>query len=250
MRLLLDANVPRFAAVSAYRKVAEQTTQWGPSSVTLDVLEWGPPPYDRAPRFIRENIRHIPSLALNAELKGLSFFVYDLIKKEIWNTRPAIDWANRNIHDLFGAKELECPFSTDGILFAWNNPACFDRYLNSLPNRVNDLRLSKLVESLGRKSSRDCLHAWLSDHHSIDGLLTMDKAFIGKFNQCRSALGFKVLAISPRDLCRRFQIEPASSDWFGARSDPHIFYEQHQPIPVGDYIFTNAQSERLFSSRR
>lgn len=175
MRLLLDANVPRFAAVSAYKKIAEKTTQWGPSSSTLDVLEWGPPPYDRAPKFVRDNIPYIPALALNAKQTGVSFFDYDLIRKEIWNTRPAIDWANRNLHTLFDANELEYPFDTDGVLFAWNDPSCFDRYLNSIPLRVDDQKLSRLVELIGRQSSRDCLHAWLSDYHNLDGFLQWTK---------------------------------------------------------------------------
>ena len=168
MRILLDANVPRFAAVSAYRKIAEKKTAWGPVEGTLDVLEWGPPPYDRAPKFIRENAPCIPALALGAKAHNLSFYVYDLINKETWTTRPAIDWANRNIHHLFGAIELECPFSTDGILFSWNDPDCFKRYLNSIPTRVVDKKLSQLLELLGPKFSRDCLHVWFSDYHALD----------------------------------------------------------------------------------
>lgn len=50
MRLLLDANVPRFAAVSAYKKIAEKRTSWSIATGPLDVLEWGPPPYEHAPK--------------------------------------------------------------------------------------------------------------------------------------------------------------------------------------------------------
>jgi len=214
----------------------------------LDVLDWGPPPYERAPKYIRSNLFFIPALALNAKTSGISFFTYNLIEKEYWKVRPAVDWAKRDIRHLFGAIELLCPFNTDGVLLAWDDPTCFDRYLNSLPARIKDQKFSKLLQTMGAECSRDCVHVWVSDHHELDGFLSMDKAFVGKYNQCRKTLGFNTIALSPRDVCHRYGISPIGPEWFTARADPHTFYEPHRPIPVGEYIYTNDDSERLFST--
>jgi hypothetical protein len=247
MRLLVDVNIPRFAAVSAYKKVAEQTTNWGHISNTLDLLDFGPPPYERAPRFIRENISFIPALALRAKENDISFFTYDLLEKEYWKMRPAIDWADRDIRQLFDATELPFHINTDGILFAHDDPNCFDRYVNSIPKRIGDQKLIELVDELGENSSRDCVHMWFADYHSLDGFLTMDQKFIGQFNQRRKLFGYKAKAFMPKDVCRLLKIDAVEPEWFTARSDMSPIYEPHRQIPVGDYIFENADAERLFS---
>jgi hypothetical protein len=183
MRLLLDVNIPRFAAVSAFRKIAEQSTAWGTIESKMDVIEWGPPPYERAPAFLRDNIAYIPALAVNAMRYDLSFFTYALLEREYWKLRPSFDWADRHLRLLFGANEIQFHINTDGVLFAHNDPKQFDRYMNSIPSRIGDPKLIRLIEELGIKSSRDCVHVWFADYNSLDGFLTMDQKFIGQFNQ-------------------------------------------------------------------
>lgn len=33
-------------------------------------------------------------------------------------------------------------------------------------------------------------------------------------------------------------------------NDPHIFYEPHRPLPVGEYLFDNKDAEKLFCGKR
>ena len=240
MRLLLDANIPRFAAVSAYKKIREETITWGRIHDTKDVLEWCPPPYDRAPRFFQQNVPFIPALAQIADSTGgPSFFTYELMDMEFWNVRPAFDWANRDIRYMFKCKELPFNVDTSGIVISAFDPGSFPRYLNSIPDRIRDKKLTKLILEMGQQYSRDCVHMWFADHNNLDGLITMDKNFAARFNQIRKRHRYQPRAFSPAEIGRILRIAPIGAGWFTARADPHIFYVEPQSIPVGEYLFDN-----------
>ena len=247
MRLLLDANVPRWAAVGAYKKIREQTIKWGPIITTRDVLERCPPPYDRAPRFFQQNIPYIPAIARAAEARNrITFYTYQLIEMEFWNVPPSFDWADRDIRRMFGCKELPFDVDMSGIIMSAFDPECFPRYLNSIPDRIADEKLKSLIRALGAEASRDCVHMWFVDYQGLDGLVTVDKAFAGRFNQIRAEHGYMARAFLPADLARRLRISPVGPDWFAARADPHIFYVEHQSTPVGEYLFENVGARRMF----
>jgi hypothetical protein len=250
MRLLLDANVPRYAAVSAYKKIREHTIQWGPIRDITDVVELCPPPYERAPKFFQKNVPFIPALAKFSESATTDvFYTYHLIDMEFWNVRPAFDWANRDIRKIFNCKELPLEIDSSGILLSTFDKGAFPRYLNSFLRRIDDANLSAIVKEMGQNYSRDCIHLWFADRHGLDGLVTMDKDFIGNFNKIRKEFGFRARAYSPMEVARALRISPIGSEWLAARDDPYVFYVDHQPTPIGEYIFDHDEAQKLFAAR-
>lgn len=222
MRLLLDVNVPRFAAQSTERVVGKKETSWGPHRSTLDIIDHGPL-YSDVDRFVRDNVPFIPSLAIEGRKRGIEFFTSELLTFERWNVPPAIDWAGRDIISLFELQEL--PFEIRGsCMILGGREDAFANFLTFLENQFDDETLTRLIKSPGKGRSRDCCHAFLAHRFDLDGFITMDKDFIGRFNQVRNSLRIKLRSYSPKEICRKMRIDPISQDWFRDRADTNPTY--------------------------
>jgi hypothetical protein len=56
-----------------------------------------------------------------------------------------------------------------------------------------------------------------------------------------------ICAFMPKDICRLLKIDAIGQEWFAARSETSRVYEPHRQMAIGDYIFDNADAERIFS---
>jgi hypothetical protein len=223
MRLLIDVNVPRAAAVSKDRLIGEKAATWGNQIIRSKVIEHGPA-YPDVDRFLRLNIPFIPSLAIEGRKQGMEFFTYALLDFERWKVLPAIDWAQRDIHMLFEFQEIKFEIK-GGAIVTDGRPDTFKRFLTFLERQFDDPLLHEIEARMEERQSRDCCHAFIAHHFDLDGFVTLDGDFIGPFNQIAGSLGIRTRCFSPKDICGKMRIDRIDEGWFAARSDPFIFYE-------------------------
>lgn len=223
-RLLIDVNVPRTAAASLARVIDQKTITWGPVTTRHNVIDYGPA-FPDVGRFLRENIPFIPSLAIKGSEMGLEFFTYSLLDFERWNVPPPIDWAGRDICELFHLKEIELNLNSGSVVMD-SNPETFRHFLKFLEKQLEEPLLLKLKAKMKQEQSRDCCHFVIAHRFGLDGFVTLDGDFIGPCNQVAKSLDIKLRCYSPKDICRKLRIDEIDESWFAARSDPHIFYEQ------------------------
>jgi hypothetical protein len=223
MRLLLDVNVPRFAAQSTGRIIGEKTTAWGGQVRKLKIVDHGPL-YPNVGRFLRENIPYIPALAFDGKNKGIEFCTYEILNFERWKIPPAIDWAGCDVTALFELREL--PFEIHGgCVIADGQKGTFDRFLRFLEEQFDDNLLRELKLQFKPSQSRDCCHVFLAHCSNFDGFVTLDGDFIGPFNQIANSFGLGLRCYSPKEICIRNRICPIDDQWFARRAESHITYE-------------------------
>lgn len=209
MRLLVDTNTMRHTAASCWEHQEDQLTMWGPWLIAHRRFKWRPKPQSDV---IMREIPYVPALGMAGAEHNLKFFTYQLLELESWTVKPPVDWAHRNIPQLFGLRRLQTRYDYNGIVIG-GGVALTERIRRHV-NGIKDVRFLELVKALGAKSSQDALHVLVCERHGIEGFVTLDGRLKRKFEQSQRKLQSPVRVLLPSEVCAQFSIEPVGDEWF------------------------------------
>lgn len=207
MKVILDSNVTRQVAASAYVHVCDDVLLWGDliAGTRRYQYRFRPP---RSPEIAAE-VAYIPALAIEGKQRGIGFFQTQFQKYEVWHMKPAIDWARRSIDALFSPDILRHDTDYSGLIAGrgFDLKAAMRRHIVAIPSD----RLRHLIAAMGPKSSQDAYHLWIAEECGIDAIVTLDLKWLRRERANRLS---SVRVISPAQLCRELNIEAYGARWF------------------------------------